>query len=60
MKTNILEHKLLLFSILLCLIVSFNGCSNDEGSDGDGVMDSDGDGVMNYLMHVQILQLMNL
>jgi len=49
MKTNILEHKLLLFSILLCLIVSFNGCSNDEGSDGDGVMDSDGDGVMNYL-----------
>ena len=30
MKTNILEHKLLLFSILLCLIVSFNGCSNDD------------------------------
>jgi len=30
MKTNILEHKLLLLSILLCLIVSFNGCSNDD------------------------------
>ena len=30
MKTKILKHYLLLFTILLGLIVSFNGCSDDD------------------------------
>jgi len=53
MKTKILKHNLLFFSIILSLIVSFNGCSDDEDDiiqqtwleKYDGTKWEDGDGL---------------
>ena len=53
MKTKILKHNLLFFSIILSLIVSFNGCSDDEDDiiqqtwleKYDGTRWEDGDGL---------------
>ena len=53
MKTKILKHNLIFFSIILSLIVSFNGCSDDEDDiiqqtwleKYDGTKWEDGDGL---------------